>query len=80
VNEVEGPEIPDMTMKNDEPFNDIVVGHNLTNEQKENLLQAVQSFKIVVGEKLGHTNILQYHIDIGDAKPIHTRPYIYSPA
>jgi RNase H-like domain found in reverse transcriptase/Integrase zinc binding domain/Reverse transcriptase (RNA-dependent DNA polymerase)/Integrase core domain len=79
-------EIPDMTtshdgskQKHNQNIDDIKTGHNLTNAQKQSLTQAIQAFKVVEGAKLGHTNILQHHIDVGDAKPIHTRPYIYSP-
>jgi RNase H-like domain found in reverse transcriptase/Integrase zinc binding domain/Reverse transcriptase (RNA-dependent DNA polymerase)/Integrase core domain len=90
INEIKTPEIPDVTTINDkshepdqnpyEILDDIVAGHNLTNEQKQTLTQVIKSFKIVEGDKLDRTNILQHHIDVGNAKPIHTRPYIYSPA
>jgi Reverse transcriptase (RNA-dependent DNA polymerase) len=52
----------------------------LSNEQILQLQTIIGKFKTVTGDKLGHTNVLQHHIDIGDAKPIHTRPYVYSPA
>jgi RNase H-like domain found in reverse transcriptase/Reverse transcriptase (RNA-dependent DNA polymerase)/Integrase zinc binding domain/Integrase core domain len=85
VNEVEIPEIPDMTMRTTEvnpnsSLDDIVEGYNLTENQKQTLTNVIQSFKVVEGDKLERTNVLQHHIDIGNAKPIHTRPYIYSPA
>jgi RNase H-like domain found in reverse transcriptase/Reverse transcriptase (RNA-dependent DNA polymerase) len=52
----------------------------LSNVQVTRLESIVKTFRTVTGDKLGHTNVLQYHIDIGDVKPIHTRPYVYSPA
>jgi Reverse transcriptase (RNA-dependent DNA polymerase) len=71
---------PETVQELHQNFEDVITGHRLTEEQKRTLEHVVQTFKVVEGGKLGHTNILQHHIDIGDAKPIHTRPYIYSPA
>jgi RNase H-like domain found in reverse transcriptase/Integrase zinc binding domain/Reverse transcriptase (RNA-dependent DNA polymerase)/Integrase core domain len=69
----------DDTKKN-QPGKNIIVNHNLSNDQTLQLQTVIGKFKTVTGDKLGHTNVLQHHIDIGDAKPIHTRPYVYSPA
>jgi RNase H-like domain found in reverse transcriptase/Integrase zinc binding domain/Reverse transcriptase (RNA-dependent DNA polymerase)/Integrase core domain len=63
-----------------QPLKEILANHNLSKDQITRLDSVIDKFQIVTGNKLGHTNVLQHHIDIGNAKPIHTRPYVYSPA
>jgi hypothetical protein len=80
---VQSTESSSSALRNEEEINekpDVVVEteHKLKSNQVKSLHKIIQKFKTVTRDKLERTNVLQHHIDVGNARPIHSKPYIYT--
>ncbi|OBZ81681.1 Transposon Tf2-6 polyprotein, partial [Choanephora cucurbitarum] len=54
---------------------------NLNKDEKESLIDLLYSYEDCFGtqyEHLSQTNLLKFHVDTGNAKPIYRRPYSFS--
>ncbi|KAK3545104.1 hypothetical protein QTP70_000616 [Hemibagrus guttatus] len=51
----------------------------LSNAEKEQLTELLDSFSDLFDGHLGHTSLIEHSIDTGDAKPVHLPPYRTSP-
>ncbi|KAK3508128.1 hypothetical protein QTP70_015177 [Hemibagrus guttatus] len=51
----------------------------LSNAEKEQLTELLDSFSDLFDSHLGHTSLIEHSIDTGDAKPVHLPPYRTSP-
>lgn len=56
-----------------------VMGENLTPQQRRSVSQLISQFPDTITNKLGRTDLLQYHIKIKEQKIIRNRPYQYAP-
>ena len=54
---------------------DPVIGPNITEQQKRQLLELLTEFEVVTGGSLGHTSACQHHIHIKDGPPVRQQPY-----
>ncbi|CEP11273.1 hypothetical protein, partial, partial [Parasitella parasitica] len=72
-----GPELPQEDRLG-KLINDIQIQDNIDLEDKKKLLQIIYRYKDCFGTSYDHlstTNLVKFHVDTGDAKPIFKRPY-----
>ena len=54
---------------------DPVIGPNITEQQKGQLVELLTEFEVVTGGSLGQTSACQHHIHINDGPPVCQQPY-----
>jgi len=81
-NQCTRPDIPDITLNSTESIEDITISENLTNTQKNDLLDVLKPFNHLLTDKPGLTNIEECSIQLKDhiMTPIRSKPYPLPPS